>query len=67
MWIVLALIVGILIGLASAYIIFCRLNDGYLYLSKADPDFMTAGFSFSKGAAEVANKKRLVIRIVSQK
>lgn len=67
MWIVLTLIVGILIGLAAAYIIFCRLNDGCLYLSKADPDYMTAGFSFSKGAAEVVKKKRLVIRIVSQK
>ena len=67
MWIAIAFIVGFTIGASVVCIIVRNMNDGDLYLNEHDPEYATAGFSFVKGADEIVKKKRIIVRVHSQK
>lgn len=67
MWIAIAFIIGVLVGIGIIKIIISRTYDGDIYLDNHDPYFATAGFNFNKTADEVNKKKYIIIRVNSQK
>lgn len=67
MWIAIVFIVGFSFGMIVSCAIIRHINDGDLYLNTDDPEYATAGFSFTIGPDEITKRKRIIVRVHSQK